>query len=94
MNLINKKLIDETPSEFEEYVRGIELNKELDKKELFEDFKKEYQDYDPIGKSELSQGKFTRWLKVLGRIKGYEVRESKSGAKRSIEFVKDEKSAA
>lgn len=94
VNLNKKKLIDETASEFEEFIEVIELNREHDKKELYENFIKEYQDYDPIGAGKLTQGKFTRWLKVFGRIKGYDVRESKSGAKRSIEFVKDEKRAA
>lgn len=83
VNLEKKKLIDETAPEFVEYSEGIETNNEYDKKELYESFKKEYQDYD-----KLTQRKFTQWLKVLGKLKNYEIREPKSGAKRMIEFVK------
>ncbi len=82
VNLEKKKLIDETSPEFVEYSEGLETSKEYDKKELYEDFKKEYQDFD-----KLTQRKFTQWLKVFGRLKDYEVREPKSGAKRMIEFV-------
>ncbi len=82
VNLEKKKLIDETAPEFVEYSECLETNKEYDKKELYEDFKKEYQDFD-----KLTQRKFTQWLKVFGKLKNYEVREPKSGAKRMIEFV-------
>ena len=82
ININTKKLIDETTVEFSEFSEALELNKEYDKKELYENFKKEYEDFD-----KLTQGKFTRWLKVFAGVKGYEIRESKSGAKRVIEFV-------
>jgi len=95
INLDRKKLIDETSTEFAEFSDELKLDREYDKKELYEDFKKEYQDYD-----KLTQRKFTHWLKIFGRLKDYEVKEGKSGAKRTIEFVKteemkkDEKEAA
>ncbi len=95
INLDRKKLIDETTTEFAEFSDELKPEMEYDKKELYEDFKKEYQDYD-----KLTQRKFTHWLKVFGRLKDYKVKEGKSGAKRTIEFgkteemQKDEKEAA
>lgn len=85
VNIDKKKLIDETTIEFSEFSAELERNKEYDKKELYEEFKKEYSDFD-----KLTQGKFTRWLKVMARIKGFEIREGKSGAKRTIELVSEE----
>lgn len=94
VNLEKKKLIDETCQEFVEFAEadegGIEKGKEYEKKELYESFKKEYEDFD-----KLTQSKFTRWLKVWGKVKGLEVSESKSGGKRNIRFFrKAEKGAA
>lgn len=86
VNIERKKLIDETTIEFSEFSEVLELNKEYDKKELYENFKNEYTDYE-----KLQQGKFTRWLKIFGRVKGYDTRESKAGTRRSIEFVKTAK---
>ena len=47
INLEMKRLIDETCSEFVEFAEVIELGKEYEKKELFENFKKEYEEFDP-----------------------------------------------
>jgi hypothetical protein len=85
VNLEKKKLLDETSAEFYEYSDGLEINKEYDKKELYEDFKKEYSDYD-----KLTQRKLTHWLKMYARIKGLEVLENKSGSKRTIELKEKE----
>ena len=82
INLEKKKLIDETCLEFVEFAELLEPGKEFEKKELFENFKKEYEEYD-----KLTQSKFTRWLKVWGRIKGLEVIEGKSGSKRTIKYI-------
>ena len=84
VNLEKKKLIDETTADFAEFSESFEVNKEYDKKELFESFKKEYEEIDPVVIGKLSQGKFTKWLKVWGRIKGYAADERKSGSKRTI----------
>lgn len=85
VNLDKKKMIDETCQEFVEFAEdGIEIGKEYEKKELYESFKKEYEEFD-----KLTQSKFTRWLKVWGKVKNYEVQESKSGGKRNIRFYKE-----
>lgn len=54
-------------------------------KVLYENFRKEYKDFD-----KLIHSKFTRWLKVWGKVKNYEVSESKSGQKRNVRFYKKE----
>ena len=90
INLEKKKMIDETCPEFVEFAEDvIEIGKEYEKKELYENFKKEYTDFE-----KLTQSKFTRWLKVWGKVKNYEVQESKSGQKRNVRFIKKEKEAA
>jgi len=80
-NLEEKQLIDETCDEFAEFSEEIQLDYEHNKKELCEQFKAEYDDFD-----KLHQSKFTRWLKLWARIKNYDVLESKSGASRTIIF--------
>lgn len=82
VNINKKKLIDETTIEFYEFSDGFAANKEYDKKELYDNFKKEYADIE-----KLTQAKFTRWLKVYGRIKQYEVKEGKSDSVRTIKFI-------
>lgn len=95
INLDKKKMIDETCQEFVEFAEDeVEIGKEYEKKELYESFKKEYEDFDPIGTGKLTQSKFTRWLKVWGKVKNYEVQESKSGGKRNIRFYKKEEKEA
>lgn len=90
INLDKKKMIDETCQEFVEFAEDIiGIGKEYEKKELYESFKKEYEDFD-----KLTQSKFTRWLKVWGKVKNYEVQESKSGGKRNIRFYKKEEKEA
>lgn len=88
VNLEKKNLIDETCNEFAEFSEQLELNTEYDKKQLFDDFKHEYEDFE-----KLHQGKFTRWLKVWARIKEYDAVENKSGAKRLITFTQLNKAA-
>jgi len=90
VNLEKKKLIGETSIEFAEYSEGLELEKEYDKKELFDDFKKEYSDDDSDGAGKLTQRKLTHWFKMYARIKSFEVVENKSGAKRTISLKKKE----
>jgi hypothetical protein len=88
VNLERKRLIDETCDEFAEFSDDIRLDYEYNKKELCEQFKGEYDDFE-----KLHQSKFTRWLKLWARIKDYDVLESKSGANRTIIFKTLKKAA-
>ncbi|MHB8871677.1 MAG: PriCT-2 domain-containing protein [Candidatus Doudnabacteria bacterium] len=81
INLEKKKLIDSTCEEFSEYFESLGLNVEHNKKDLLEDFKKNYDEF-----SELKLTKFTRWMKEAARIKGLGVNERKSGVDRLIKF--------
>jgi hypothetical protein len=87
VNINKKKLIDETTIEFYEFSDVLVPNKEYDKKELYDNFKKEYTDLE-----KLTQAKFTRWLKVYGRINRYDVKEGKSDSIRTLIFVGPNKS--
>lgn len=55
--------------------------KEYEKKELYDAFKKEYENFE-----KLTQSNFMRWLKGWGKVKGLEVKESKSVSRRVIGF--------
>lgn len=81
INLEKKKLIDSTCEEFAEYFESLELNVEHNKKDLLEDFKKNYDEF-----SELKLTKFTRWMKEAARIKSLGVNERKSGVDRLIKL--------
>jgi hypothetical protein len=86
INLEKKKLIDSTSEEFAEFFMSLTLT-EYKTKELFENFKKEYDDFE-----EMKLTKFTRWLKEAGRIKGLKMVERKSGSERFINFNGNENS--
>jgi len=79
INLEKKKMIDSTCEEFVEYFSEIEIGKEYLKKELFENFKKEYEEY-----TEIQPVRFSRWLKETAKIKGIKINERKSGTERYI----------
>jgi hypothetical protein len=79
VNLEKKKLIDSTCEEFAEFFENIELGKEFLKKDLFEEFKKEYEEYE-----EMELRRFTKWLKDAAQIKGIRAIERKSGTERFI----------
>ena len=89
VNLERKRLIDETCAEFAEFMesltqtlsQGEGFSIQFNKKEMFENFSKEYPEVE-----RLNQSKFTRWIKIYARIKAVEVVESKSGATRMIEL--------
>ncbi len=87
VNLERKKLIDSTCEEFAEFFETIEFTIVYNRKNLLEEFKKEYDDFD-----ELKLTKFTRWLKEAGRIKNLKVIERKSGSERFICFNQKENS--
>jgi hypothetical protein len=79
INLEKKKMIDSTCEEFVEFFSEIEIGKEYLKKELFENFKKEYEEY-----AEIQPVRFSRWLKETAKIKGIKINERKSGTERFI----------
>lgn len=87
VNLIKKKLIDETTSEFEEFIKEVPFNTEQNKKELFERFKKENEDF-----GQIKQNTFSKWTKVYAELYDLRIDERKSGSDRYITFrKKDEK---
>lgn len=87
VNLIRKKLIDETSPEFEEFIKDVPIGKEQNKKELFESFKKTYEDF-----GQMKQNSFSKWIKVYAELYELKIDERKSGAERFIMFrKKDEK---
>ena len=88
INLERKKLIDSTCEEFAEFFENL-AETEYKTKELFESFKKEYDDFE-----EMKLTKFTRWLKEAGRIKSLKVVERKSGSDRYISFKGNENPTA
>jgi len=79
VNLEKKKLINSTSEEFAEYFELIEIGKEFKKKDLFESFKIEYEEY-----ADLQPVRFSRWLKEAARIKGVKISERKSGVERFV----------
>lgn len=87
VNLTKKKLIDETAVEFEEFIKDVPLNVEQNKKDLFERFKKEYEDF-----GQMKQNTFSKWTKVYAELYDLRIDERKSGADRYFTFSrKDEK---
>lgn len=83
VNLIKKKLIDETAVEFEEFIKDVPLNAEQNKKDLFERYKKEYEDF-----GQMKQNTFSKWTKVYAELYDLRIDERKSGADRYFTFRK------
>ncbi|MFA6978628.1 MAG: bifunctional DNA primase/polymerase [Ignavibacteriaceae bacterium] len=86
VNLVRKKFIDGTTVEFEEFIKEIPLNEEQNKKELFERFKKEYEDF-----GQIKQNTFSKWTKVYANLYNLDIDERKSGLERYIAFREKEK---
>jgi len=81
INLTKKKLIDSTSAEFEEFITGLEFDTEYNKKEMFEQFKKEYEDFGQTKHNTLS-----KWTKVYADLYNLDLIERKSGTERYIRF--------
>ncbi len=79
VNLERKKLINSTSEEFAEYFETLQIGKDFLKKELYENFKSEYEEY-----SEMQPVRFSRWLKEASKIRGIKLTERKSGTERFI----------
>lgn len=89
VNLIKKKLIDETAPEFEEFIKDVPLGVEQNKKDLFERFKKEYEDF-----GQMKQNTFSKWTKVYAELYDLWIDERKSGSDRYFTFRKKDDKAA
>lgn len=89
VNLTKKKLIDETSVEFEEFIRDVPLSIEQNKKELFEKFKKEYEDF-----GQMKQNTFSKWTKIYAELYDLRIDERKSGSDRYFTFRKKDGKAA
>ena len=76
LNLLLTKLINFTCEEFVEFSnRSIVLNSQIDKKQLYEHFLRDYPEY----KYKLRQRTFTQWLSAWGDFKKLKVREGHTG---------------
>ena len=84
VNLIKKKLIDSTCEEFAEFFETIELGKEYLKKELFEKFIRENEEY-----ADMELKRFTKWIKDAAQIRGKKTFQRRSDKDRFIRI--DEK---
>lgn len=73
-NLDQRKLINETSIEFIEYMESFKYNERVGKNEMFEEFKKEYTDFQKW----LSQNVFSRWVKKYAEHHGYRFETSSS----------------
>ena len=81
-NLKRKKLEQMTSKEFCIFADKIELNKEYNKRMLFEDFKNEVEDI------YFSQRTFTTWLRIYAGYNNIKVEERKSNNEQFIFFKK------
>lgn len=84
-NLDVRKFIKETSYEFYEWSKeedNLPINGRLDKKQWFEAFVNDYQDY----KKWLTQRKFSKWLEVYGEFYKYNITQGRTNALRWIEF--------
>ncbi len=84
VNLERKKLIDSTSEEFAEFFETIEPGKEYLKKDLFERFISENEDY-----ADMELRRFTKWLKDAAQIRGKKSFQRRSDKERYIRI--DEK---
>lgn len=82
LNLKRTHLINSTSQEFVDFANdNIKLNQEYNKKDLFRDFRMWAGGFDW-----LTQSKFTKWLKIYGKINDYEINERHSDGDYLIMF--------
>ena len=84
VNLERKKLIDSTCEEFAEFFETIEPGKEYLKKDLFESFIRENEEY-----ADMELKRFTKWIKDAAQIRGKKTFQRRSDKERYIRI--DEK---
>jgi len=82
VNLKKKKLIDSTSAEFEEFMNDLPVNTEYNKKELFDQFRKEYEDY-----GQMKQNLWSKWIKIYADLNDLELIERKRVGERLIKFI-------
>lgn len=85
-NLETRKFIKETSFEFYEWsqeVENIPINYRKAKNEMFYKFLEDYPDF----KKWLTQKRFSTWLDLFGKFKGYEVVSNRSASTRYVEFI-------
>lgn len=80
VNLEKKKIVDSTHEEFVEYFASLEIGKEFLKKDLLENFKKEYEEF-----VEIQPVRFSRWFKKAAKIKGIKISELKAIKKHCLD---------
>jgi len=80
--LAQRKLLNETSEDFLDFITYIELGKEYDKKELFNDFKELYPDA-----KDMKQNTFTKWINRFVKYNQYEL-ESDYKKDRKVQRVK------
>lgn len=100
INLSQRKLINETTKEFVEFMTDsfddengqkepfLKYGHAFDLKELHQKFLSEYEEYGHNGR-QLTQKKFTNFLKLYALHKKLNVEDKKSGAKRSLIYYTD-----
>lgn len=83
-NLHVRKFIKETSFDFYEWANdgNIPVNVRFDKKELYEAFKEEYNDF----KKWLSQKRFTSWVTIYGKKEGHNLVSGKTNGQRWMKF--------
>lgn len=86
VNLTKKKLIDTTAPEFEEFIRSLALNTEYNRREIYEQFKKEYPDF-----GQLKQQTFSKWTSAYVNLFNLDITERKSGHERYITITRNTK---
>ena len=81
INLEVKKLIESTSEEFLEFAEDLVKDTWYDKRETYRKF---LEDYPDLNNNKMEQKKFTNWLKVFARVKGWKFFQKKSGADRTF----------
>ena len=81
VNLEVKKLIESTSEEFLEFAEDLANDTWYDKREIYRNFLENYPDFN---NSKMEQKRFTSWLKIFARIKGWKFIQKRSGTDRTF----------
>ncbi len=81
VNLDVKKLMESTSEEFLEYAEELAKDTWYDKREAYRKFLENYPDFT---NNKMEQKKFTNWLKVFARVKGWKFIQKRSGTDRKF----------